>query len=467
MAFSDLGSLGATGSTANNQATLVLTTSAAASAGELVVLVIADDNAQTSTPDGDGHEVSSVTDNSSGGPNLWNRATGYANEQGVAQAGAAVQIWYSVLDFAISNGGTITITFSNATNSDATGVTARHFSFSGTQVAIENVNVRADDAADPGSLDCTTTNSACLRIRGIAGEVGNNTSLTGTASWTVWDNGNSATSGTTAEMCARAEHIISTATGAASDPTWVSCDNASAYVAFKEVGSGVTFLGSGLYSTNSASTSISPALPPLRKNGNLLLAFAWIGTSTTASVSGTGWTLVETVNNGSITQAWAWCLVNGSEGAPSFSWSGSSSNGAIILQYCNTDQSSPIGAHNNGLGNGTTISVSAVTTTRDNSLVIAIMENGLSANIAAVPTNYTDRWQESVILAVGNSLRVADEVITTSGTGSDAVSVAISSSANWRGVIAEILSPLASTVKFRRNLSQLGARMGSRQRVMG
>jgi hypothetical protein len=36
-------------------------------------------------------------------------------------------------------------------------------------------------------------------------------------------------------MCARAEHQISTGTSAASNPTWVACDNASVYVAFKEV----------------------------------------------------------------------------------------------------------------------------------------------------------------------------------------------------------------------------------------
>ena len=39
------------------------------------------------------------------------------------------------------------------------------------------------------------------------------------ATWTAWANGNSATTGTTGEICARAEHLISTATGAASDPT--------------------------------------------------------------------------------------------------------------------------------------------------------------------------------------------------------------------------------------------------------
>lgn len=444
MAFSDLGSLGATGSTANNQATLALTTAAAASAGELVVLVIADDN--IGTADQDGQEVASVTDNSSGGPNSWNQAHGWTNGQGVAQGGAAVQIWYSVLTHAISNGGTITVTFSNATTSDATGLTARHFSFSGTQVAIENVNHLADDAADPSSLDATTGNIACLRIRGIAGEVGNDTSLTPTTNWTAWANGNSATSGTTAEMCARAEHHISTGTTDASNPTWVSCDSASVYVAFKEIGTGVCYINSGLIKLVS-STSITPVRPPLRNNGNLLLAFACIGGNTTASVSGTGWTLVESTNNGTITQAWAWCIVNGSEADPTFSWAGSASTNAIVLQYCNVNQSGPIGAHNVGLGSGTTISVSAITTTADNSAAITFLQDGLSTiNIPPVPTNYSDRFNVfSITGAVTGNIRIAEETIATSGSSSDAVSVAISS-ANWRGWIIELLKTPAARV---------------------
>lgn len=231
MPFTGQGNLGATGSTSNNQATLALTTAAQASVGELVVLVYADDN--NATVDGTDNVVASITDNSTGGPNNWRRAISFSNSQGAAQAGATVDIWYAVITTQINSGGTITATFTNSAQSDATAVTARRFTFTGGSVAIANTNTLANDAADPGSLDAATANIECLRIRGIAGEVGNNTSLTGTASWTVWANGNSATTGTTAEMCARAEHIISTGTGSASDPTWVSCDNASAYVAFR------------------------------------------------------------------------------------------------------------------------------------------------------------------------------------------------------------------------------------------
>lgn len=231
MAFADIGSLGAAGSTAADQATLVLTTTAVAAVGSLIVVVIAADN--RGSVDTDDVSVSGVVDSAG---NTYRKAHGYANAQTGAQLGASVALFYAEVTTQLASGGTITASFTTATSVDAAGMTARNFSYgSGNVIEVEATNWAATDAADPAALAATTANIECLRIRGIAGEVGNNTSLTPTASWTAWANGNSAVTGTTAEMCARAEHIISTTTSASSNPTWVSCDNASVYVAFKEV----------------------------------------------------------------------------------------------------------------------------------------------------------------------------------------------------------------------------------------
>lgn len=231
MAFGDIGSLGAAGSTAADQATLVLTTTATAVVGSLIAVVIASDN--RGSVDTDDESVSGVVDSAG---NTYRKAQGYANAQTGAQLGAAVSMWYAEVTTQLDSGDTITASFTTATSVDAAGMTAHNFSYAGgTVVEVEATNWGVTDAGDPAALTATTANIECLRIRGIAGEVGNNTSLTPTASWTAWENGNSATTGTTAEMCARAEHIISTTTSASSNPTWVSCDNASVYVAFKEV----------------------------------------------------------------------------------------------------------------------------------------------------------------------------------------------------------------------------------------
>ena len=207
MPFADLGSLGATGSTNNNQTTLDLTTAAAVATGNLVVVVVAADNIANG---GDDNATSGVT-LGVGGP-AFTKGRQIANAV-AAQAGASVSIWYLVAPSALASGGTIRASFGSGTLVDASGMTARVFSMAaGFTVAVEGTpgTLVSDAGADPGSLNVTTANVPCLRIRGIASQVGNNTNLTPTSTWTAWANGNSATTGTTGEICARAEHLIST-----------------------------------------------------------------------------------------------------------------------------------------------------------------------------------------------------------------------------------------------------------------
>lgn len=240
MAFGGATSLGATGSSGNNQSTLALTLAAAGiGVGELAILVIADDNIGSGA-DADGNEVASVADNAAGGSNVWTKAVGWTNNMSGAQAGAHCSIWWTLAVRAVAiTTGTVTATFTNNTLSDATAMTGYKFTKDATStIAVEASNHSSVSAGAPGSLDATTANIECLRVRGIAGEVGNNVSLTKTAAFAAaWARGNSASSGTTAEMCARAEHAISTGTGLASNPTWsgVTCDIANVYAAFKEV----------------------------------------------------------------------------------------------------------------------------------------------------------------------------------------------------------------------------------------
>ena len=235
MSWTDLGSLGVNGSSGNNQASLAVTTTQACNVGDLVVLVHAVDNRLATAPS-DAGEAASVTDNAVGGPNVWTKAVGwsYGGATPATQGGAAVSIWYSVLTVAMPTGRTITVTHTSSSLSDATGMTAWRFR-ADNPIEVAATNVGVASAADPPSLDAVTANKEHLRVRGIAAEVGNNTNLTPTTNWTAWGNGNSATTGTIAEMCARAEHRVSTGTGDASNPTYVACDNASAYAAFVEL----------------------------------------------------------------------------------------------------------------------------------------------------------------------------------------------------------------------------------------
>ncbi len=235
MAFAHVGNMGTALSTGNNQSSLVITTTATALVGSLVVVLVAVDNNQTT--DGDSTAVSGVVDSAG---NTYTRGKEFANGNGTNQTGADVSIWYKILTSQLTSGGTITASFTSATTADASAMTAKNFSVaSGSTVAIEGTpGSLANDAASAGSLDVTTSNIACLRVRAIAAESSSTTALTPTAGgWAIFAQAVSGAGTSDTEMGIRGEWIINTATGAASAPTGGAgaVDHASAYVAFREV----------------------------------------------------------------------------------------------------------------------------------------------------------------------------------------------------------------------------------------
>jgi len=233
MAFTDLGNLGAGGSTANNQATLTVATVSAVNAGEFVVVCVADDNVGT---------TNNVDDNATTGVTIGGVALTKSRQNaivvgGATQSGSSVSLWYGIPG-ALSSGVNMVATFSNATLSDATALTSRRFSVgTSNSVAEDGDNATTAAAAtNPGSLDVTTANAERLRIRAIGCEFGSTQALTVTGSWTAWTEGASAASGTTTEQVIEVEHRIVTGTTSASTPTLGSaCDNASVYSAFAEI----------------------------------------------------------------------------------------------------------------------------------------------------------------------------------------------------------------------------------------
>lgn len=234
MAFANIGADGTAQSSTANQTSASVTLLADANIGNLLVIIVAVDNNQTT--DGDEGAVTSVTD--SAGGNTWTKGLEFCNGQGSAQAGATCSLWSSVITNKITSGGTdVTVNFSNSTSRDKSVILANLFSIgAGSTVAIEATNSLANDGADPGSLNATTSNIECLRIRGIASETNSATALTTTTNWTLFTSGNQTSGGGSASnMAARGEFRISTGTSDASDPTFVAADTASVYVAFKEV----------------------------------------------------------------------------------------------------------------------------------------------------------------------------------------------------------------------------------------
>lgn len=233
MAFTSVGSLGTVNSITADQSTLVLTTSATLEKGNFGIVLIAVDNNQTT--DGDEGAVSGVVDSVG---NTWTKGAEFTNGQGGANAGATVSLWWCIPGTQLTSGGTVTATFTNVTARDKSAASAWEFTIgAGVSVAIEGTpGTLANDGADVGSLNVTTSNIACLRVRAIGHEGDTGTISVNTSGWTTITVSHAVGGTASSSMTVVGEFHISTGTGDASDPTLsdTTRDNASVYVAFKE-----------------------------------------------------------------------------------------------------------------------------------------------------------------------------------------------------------------------------------------
>ena len=234
MAFASVGTIGAAGvETAGGN--LVITTSATAEAGNLVLLFIGKDN--QASADGTTSEITSVSDSAS---NTWQSIGRFVNAQGAALAGAYVDVYYSVIANQLASGGTITIV--QATDNRDCAARAWEFTMAGgsTVQLGGTVQTLANDGADPGSMTISGLSSMeRLYVRAIASESENATELTNTTNYTIIPVQISTTVGVTeANIGIRGEFRILTGTGDSSDPTLFSADHASIYFALEEVAAG-------------------------------------------------------------------------------------------------------------------------------------------------------------------------------------------------------------------------------------
>lgn len=242
--------IGAGGSKTVDQSSVALTTTADALAGDLVVLVVGVDN--NAAGGGDEGAVSSITD--SAGGNTWLKLKEHSPNLS-AQAGTVCSVWYSILANTISSGGSITANFTNASSRDASAILATKWTpSSGNTFQQEGTNNSSTNSASttPGSLNFTTSNIECLRIRAwsfegdTAGGEWTATIKSNSLNWQQGSTGAGTTGGTgSTNQRACMEYFWSTGTGDASNPgvgTIISgSDYASVYVAFKEVASGTSY----------------------------------------------------------------------------------------------------------------------------------------------------------------------------------------------------------------------------------
>ena len=228
-AWAHIGTLG-TAQDKTSGTSIVLTTSATAEAANVVMLVVAKDNAATA--DGNTSEFTSISD--SAGGNTWVKALEFCNAQAAADAGATVALWYSKLTNQISSGGTITANFSDA----RTASTASAWEFTvgaGNVVSIIGTGQLATDGADPGLISISGLAAAQhLFFYANAGETNSTTAMTSNEGYNVIDGNQTSGAAADTNMSVRGEWGIEVADSQGANPSFVSADHAGVFVAFDE-----------------------------------------------------------------------------------------------------------------------------------------------------------------------------------------------------------------------------------------
>lgn len=209
--------------------TFAFSPSAQINSGNLAILIVAADN--LSTVDGNNNEHTSVTDSVG---NTWKKRGEFTNSRGSSSTGSTVSVWSARVITSIATSDTIGVTFSG--NVTAKAVTGWQFSFTGAPgFVVAGSATVADVGADPTNLSLSgLTSNQYLWLRAIGSE-SDGTTWTSSTNYTGFTHTNSTTSGAGAasNMGARAEFRVFTGTGDSTDPTAVSADHASVYIAIK------------------------------------------------------------------------------------------------------------------------------------------------------------------------------------------------------------------------------------------
>ena len=191
-------------------------------------------------------------------------------------------------------------------------------------------------------------------------------------------------------------------------------------------------------------TTITPALPPSRTNGNLLVSWCRAANSTpTLSLATTGWTVFTNVSSGGSVVAVAYAYVTGSEAAPVWSASASTNLQSWTMQYSNTAPSNPIGAIQNAGGSTSGIPVGPLITTQPNSLMASMVMSDTPTTVTTPALTTTNRYTSRATNAGASNYALwSDKAYPYVGSSTGAL-ICFSGVGTYSQVLFEIL-PAAS-----------------------
>ncbi len=201
--------------------------------------------------------------------------------------------------------------------------------------------------------------------------------------------------------------------------------------------SGIDFHNKGIRASQGFGTSLvfssTQGLPKNRTNGNILLGMVQVNNGSAHTWPG-DWTVIDTQQNNGVTQTVAYRYVDGSETAPTITWTGAQAGRGMIVQYRGI-KADPDGIGNvakNG-GNSTSSSCTSPATTQDNSVLVALLgSNNMTFGVTNDASGYTAR-------GFGANISIQDAPIPSSGGTAD-FALTLSPSQIWQIQIIELVN---------------------------
>jgi hypothetical protein len=192
--------------------------------------------------------------------------------------------------------------------------------------------------------------------------------------------------------------------------------------------------------TSFSTTSVVVSKPTGTVENDFLLAYAIAMTGTTLAPSGTTWTERFDLS-GSGSDVSLYSRLAGASEPSTYTFAGSSTTDYIagVIAFSGVDTTTPINASGSDQDFDTTITLAEITTTVDNTMLVAFMtaENGVS--ISSVPSGYTS------VFAIdnGDDVLTADYLAQATAGGSGSFSWTVGSGSALK-VCAVALAPAAA-----------------------
>jgi hypothetical protein len=190
-----------------------------------------------------------------------------------------------------------------------------------------------------------------------------------------------------------------------------------------------SFVNAAAQVTSASATSIAVTLLGSRVNNNVIWAFIFVNAAGKSISASAGWTILVSDNANGASAAFAHRLVDGTETACTFSWTGAASCHGQCQQYTGNATTGYMAASGATSGTGTAVSGTGLTSVADNSLMYHAAMDSINAafGVLSPPAQYATGGYNT---AQGSFGGAAGTILKSGGTGINFA--ATISSANWK-----------------------------------